>query len=300
MTRIESLVKAAAEATDERVNLLHELFPEVITEGKIDFAKLRLVLGDDVEEDAERYSFTWAGKRAAVNRLQQHSRSSLVPDREKSVNFEASENIFIEGENLEVLKRLYKSYFGRVKMVYIDPPYNTGGDFIYNDDYAMTSQAYLATTGQQDTEGNYLVSNPETSGRYHSDWLSMMYPRLFLARQLLRDDGIIFVSIDDHEVHNLRMLMNEIFGEENRIETFIWKKTYGGGAKEKYAITQHEYILLYARNLQNVAELWLPPDAKAEARYYKYKDEKVETRGPYRLKPLEATRSMGRRESILS
>jgi len=260
---------------------------------------LKLALGDLVDNRTERYAFSWAGKFAAVRRLQQHTRCSLIPDAARSLDFDQSANIFIEGENLEVLKRLYKSYFGCVKTIYIDPPYNTGGDLIYKDDYAVSSEAYLTSTGQQDTEGNYLVSNPETSGRYHSDWLSMMYPHLFLAGQLLRDDGVIFVSIDDHEVHNLRMLMNEIFGEENRIECFVWKKSYGGGAKEKYAVTQHEYILLYARNLQNIAELWLPPDPKAEARYYKYKDEKYETRGPYRIEPLEATRSMGRRENLV-
>src|SRR5207247_1929035 len=139
---------------------------------------------------------------------------------------------------------------------------------------------YLKLTGQKDTNGNLLTSNPETTGRYHSAWLSMMYPRLFLARQLLSDDGVIFVSIDDHEMHHLRIIMNEVFGEENFVECFIWKKSYGGGAKEKYAVTQHEYVFLYAKDLPSLDDLWLPPDAGAEARYYKYKDEKFETRGP--------------------
>ncbi len=185
------------------------------------------------------------------------------------------------------------------KLIYIDPPYNTGQDFVYPDNYADPLKNYLQLTGQIDAEGNLLTSNPETSGRYHSTWLSMIYPRLFIARQLLSDDGVICVSIDDHEMHHLRIVMNEIFGEENRIECFIWKKSYGGGAKERYAVTQHEYVLAYAKDLTSVEELWLPPDPAAEGRYYKYKDEKFESRGPYRIKPLEATKSMDPRPNLV-
>jgi len=172
-----------------------------------------------------------------------------------------------EGDNLEVLKLLYKPYFGRVKMIYIDPPYNTGNDFIYPDNYADPLGVYLQLTGQQDTEGNLLTSNPETSGRYHSAWLSMMYPRLFLARQLLREDGVIFVSIDDHEVHNLRLVMNEVFGEENFIATVLWQKIFAPKNTARHFSEDHDYILVYARN----AELWrpslLPRSDEAEARY---------------------------------
>ena len=164
----------------------------------------------------------------------------------------------------------------------------------YND-YRDPLGQYLELTGQQDAAGNLLTSNPETSGRYHSAWLSMMYPRLFLARQLLREDGVIFVSIDDHEVFNLRILMNEVYGEENYIESFIWKKSYGGGAKEKYAVTQHEYILMYAKSVASLHDLWLPPNEEAEKRYYKYED----ARGPYRIKPLEATKSMDSRPNLV-
>jgi adenine-specific DNA-methyltransferase len=159
----------------------------------------------------ERYSFTWAGKRDAIRLLQAPSRATLVPCPEESVNWDTTRHVFIEGENLEVLKLLYKSYAGRVKMIYIDPPYNTGADFIYPDDFADPLDSYLRVTGQKAENGDLLTSNPETSGRYHSAWLSMMYPRLFLARQFLRDDGLIFVSIDDNEVANLRMLMNDVF-----------------------------------------------------------------------------------------
>jgi adenine-specific DNA-methyltransferase len=154
-------------------------------------------------------------------------------------------------------------------------------------------------TGQLDSEGNLLTSNPETSGRYHSAWLSMMYPRLFLARQLLRDDGILCVSIDDNEVHHLRLLLNEAFGEENFVEQFVWKKSYGGGAKEKYAVSQHEYVVAFARSLEDLPELWLPANPEIEKKYYKYKDAKFETRGPYRLQPLEAGKSMDRRENLI-
>ena len=283
---------------DERMESFRSLFPEGFTEGKIDFPKLREALGDFVEDRPERYSFSWAGKRNAIRLLQTPSRATLKPSREESVNFDQTNNLFIEGDNLEVLKLLYKSYAGRVKMIYIDPPYNTGKDFIYPDNFADPLDTYLRLTGQKDAEGNLMTSNPETSGRYHSAWLSMMYPRLFIARQLLREDGVIFISIDDHEVHNLRMLMNEIFGEENFVENFIWKKSYGGGAKEKYAVTQHEYILMYARNRELIEELWLPPDIEAEKKYYKYTDDKFESRGPYRLKPLEASKSMDARENL--
>lgn len=282
-----------------RIDTLREGFPEVFTEGKIDFEKLRKVLGDEVVAGRERYGLSWAGKSEAVRNIQTPSVATLVPDREESVEFDSTENLFIEGDNLEVLKLLQKSYHGRVKMIYIDPPYNTGNEFIYPDNFREGIDDYLRYSGQVDDEGFRLSTNTETSGRYHSAWLSMMYPRLFLARNLLREDGVIFVSIDDHEVHNLRHLMDEVFGEENLVENFVWKKSYGGGAKEKYAVTQHEYVLLYARNFDSISELWLPPDPEAEAKYYKYRDDKYESRGPYRIKPLEATKSMDERKNLV-
>jgi adenine-specific DNA-methyltransferase len=226
---VERVATATPQLVTERHAALRELFPEAFAEGRIDVDKLRASLADLVDDRPERYLFSWAGKTDALRALQTPSRSTLVPARDESVNFETTQHLFIEGDNLEVLKLLYKPYFGRVKMIYIDPPYNTGNDFVYSDDFRQPLDAYLRQTGQRDAAGNLVSTNSESSGRYHSDWLSMMYPRLFLARQLLREDGVIFVSIDDHEVHHLRLLMNEIFGEENRIESSVWKKGYGGG-----------------------------------------------------------------------
>ncbi|HZD57161.1 MAG TPA: site-specific DNA-methyltransferase, partial [Anaerolineales bacterium] len=252
--------------TSDRLQVLKDLIPEAFTEGKIHFEKLRATLGNLIDDSPERYSFTWAGKRDATRLLQTPTRATLIPCPEESIEFDSTQNIFIEGENLEVLKLLYKSYFGRVKMIYIDPPYNTGNDFIYPDDYADPLGKYLELTGQQDVEGNLLTSNPETSGRYHSAWLSMMYPRLFLARQLLREDGVIFISIDDHEVHNLRMLMNEIFGEENFIATVLWQKVYSPKSSARHFSEDHDYILVYAKNGETWTPSLLPRTAEMDAR----------------------------------
>src|SRR5947209_4012492 len=223
---IESVETASPDLLTEQVEQLKRIFPQVFSEGKIDFTKLRATLGDAVDTQPERYSFTWAGKRESIQLLQTPSAATLVPAKEESINFDDTQNLFIEGDNLEVLKLLYKSYSGRIKMIYIDPPYNTGSDFLYPDDFAHPLDTYLKLTEQKDARGNLLTSNPETSGRYHSAWLSMMYPRLYLARQLLQEDGVIFVSIDDHEVSNLRELMNQVFGEENFVTTIIWEKKY--------------------------------------------------------------------------
>lgn len=243
--------KVATETPDllaERIERLRELFPEAFAEGKVDFSKLRAALGDTVDERPERYLFTWAGKRDAIRILQTPSRATLVPCPEESVNFDTTQNLFIEGDNLEVLKLLYKPYFGRVKMIYIDPPYNTGNDFVYPDDYKDPLDTYLKLTGQKDAEGNVLTSNPETSGRYHSAWLSMMYPRLFLARQLLQDDGFIVVSIADHEAGNLRALLNEVFGEENFVGQLVWKsRQFPDERAVTNLSTDHEYLLVYSR-----------------------------------------------------
>ena len=237
----------SADISADRIAGLRDLLPEAFTEGKVDFDRLREALGEEVEDRPERYSFTWAGKRDAMRLLQVPSRATLVPCPKESVDWDTTQNLFIEGENLEVLKLLYKSYAGRVKMIYIDPPYNTGNDFIYPDDFRDPLGNYLKMTGQKDSEGNLLTSNPETSGRYHSAWLSMMYPRLFMAKQLLDDDGIIFVSIDDREAYDLRLLMNDIFGEENFVAQFVWQSKRGGGGNVGTVVGEHEYILAYAR-----------------------------------------------------
>ncbi|MGH7169894.1 MAG: site-specific DNA-methyltransferase, partial [Gemmataceae bacterium] len=239
----------------------------VFTEGKVDFDKLRATLGQNVAAGPERFSFTWAGKSEAVALLQTPSHATLMPCSEESINFETTGNAFIEGDNLEVLKLLFKPYFGRVKLIYIDPPYNTGQDFVYPDDYADPLATYLRLTGQMDAAGNLLTSNPETSGRYHSRWLSMMYPRLFMARQLLCDDGVIFVSIDDHEVHHLRLLMNEVFGEENFVATVIWQKVYSPKNTAKHFSEDHDYIVIYAREAETWRPILLPRSEEANARY---------------------------------
>lgn len=239
----------SADTVEVQVEKLRSLFPEVFVEGKIDFDRLRVTLGAAAETGPNRFHFTWAGKNDAVGLLQTPSCATLVPCAEESVDFDQTCNVFIEGENLEVLKLLFKPYFGRVKLIYIDPPYNTGQDFVYPDNYTDPLKNYLEITGQIDSEGNLLTSNPETSGRYHSAWLSMMYPRLFLARQLLRDDGVIFISIDDHEVHHLRLIMNEIFGEEAFIACFVWKRRQVPDNRNLNNVsTDHEYVLAYSQN----------------------------------------------------
>lgn len=238
----------------EKIKALQEMLPEVFTEGRIDWEKLKATLGEDINFSNERYVLNWAGKSDAFKVLQTSSSKTLVPVKDESVNFDETENIFIEGENLEVLKVLQKSYFGKVKMIYIDPPYNTGNDsFIYPDKFSETKDDYQRRVGDKDEEG-YMTKdgmfrkNSKENGQYHSNWLNMMMPRLYLAKNLLRQDGVIFISIDDNEVHNLRLLMNEIFGEENFICEFIWKSKSGGANDSKFIAVDHEYILCYAKH----------------------------------------------------
>lgn len=238
----------------EKIKALQEILPEVFTEGRIDWEKLKATLGEDINFSNERYVLNWAGKSEAFKVLQTPSSKTLVPVKDESVNFDETENIFIEGENLEVLKVLQKSYFGKVKMIYIDPPYNTGNDsFIYPDKFSETKDNYQRRVGDKDEEG-YMTKdgmfrkNSKENGQYHSNWLNMMMPRLYLAKNLLRQDGVIFISIDDNEVHNLRLLMNEIFGEENFICEFIWKSKSGGANDSKFIAVDHEYILCYAKH----------------------------------------------------
>jgi len=297
---IEKLDLKSVDIVEEKREQLKALFPEAFTEGqKIDFERLKLALGEMVDPGKERYGMNWPGKADCFKIIQQPSIAALTPARDESVAFDTTENLFIEGDNLEVLKLLQKSYFGKVKMIYIDPPYNTGNDFIYPDDYSESLDTYLRYTGQIDNEGRKYSTNTEADGRFHSKWMNMMYPRLFLARNLLREDGVIFISIDDHEVSNLRKLCDEIFGEVNFIEQIIWKKRYGGGAKEKHLVSVHEYILVYAKQIESIGELFVPYSQVAIERYYTQKDERIEERGPYRTHPLEATKSMGERRNLV-
>lgn len=279
---------------DPAADLLAQLraaAPQVFSEGKVDFDRLKAALGEQVDQGQERYGLNWAGKTDAFRNVRAPAIGTLLPMPDASVNWEHSENLIIEGDNLEVLKLLQKSYHGKVKMIYIDPPYNTGNDFIYPDNYRQGLDDYLRYSGQTDEEGIKQSTNRDSSGRYHSDWLSMMYPRLFLARNLLRDDGVIFISIDDNEVHNLRMLMNEVFGEENFIVQFIWKSKSGGANDSRFVAIDHEYVLGFARN---AASLSFHLDKQATVTTnYNLKDEK----GEYSLDRLDK-QSLGYVESL--
>jgi len=238
--------------SDEKRRELLSLFPEVRTEGeKVDFNRLKLALGESVDTGKERYGLTWPGKADCFKAIQTPSLGTLLPVPEESVNWDTTENLIIEGDNLEVLKLLQKSYIGKVKMIYIDPPYNTGNDFIYPDDYAESLQTYLEYTGQVDSQGKRFSTNSDTEGRFHSKWLNMMYPRLYLSRNLLRDDGVLFVSIDDNELENLRRICSEIFGEENFIACLPTVMNLKGNQDEFAFAGTHEYTLAYARSKSN-------------------------------------------------
>ena len=255
----------------ERLEALRLLMPEVFDEGYIDWEKLKVALGENVNFTNERYVLNWAGKSEAFRVMQQPSKATLVPCREESVDFDNTQNIFIEGENMEVLKVLQKSYFGKVKMIYIDPPYNTGSDsFIYPDKFSESKEEYLRRVGDKNEEG-YMThdgmfhKNVKENGQYHSNWLNMMMPRLYLAKSLLREDGVIFISIDDNEVHNLRLLMNEIFGEENFVAQFIWEKRIT--RENRKAISNRcEYVLCYTKSSEGRIGL-LPMNEEAKGRY---------------------------------
>jgi adenine-specific DNA-methyltransferase len=237
----------STDVTEELLMQLREAAPQIFSEGRIDFTKLQAALGEHVETNPERYGLTWAGKRDAFRNVQVPSVATLRPQPEESVNWDSTENLIIEGDNLEVLKLLQKSYHGKVKMIYIDPPYNTGNEFIYPDNFREGLDEYLRYTQQLSEEGTATSTNKDTCGRYHSNWLNMMYPRLFLARNLLREDGVIFVSIDDHEVHNLRLLLDEVFGEENFLSENIIVANKRGQTYKEISKT-HEYLLIYSKN----------------------------------------------------
>ena len=244
-------------AADKQATL-RAAFPEAFTEGgKIDFERLKLALGESVEVGKERYGMNWPGKADCFKTIQQPSMATLVPARAESVAWDTTENLIIEGDNLEVLKLLQKSYLGRVKMIYIDPPYNTGNDFIYPDNYTESLETYLRYTGQVDSEGRKYSTNTEADGRFHSKWLNMMYPRLYLAHNLLRDDGVIFISIGDQEIHNLRALMNELYGEENYVNTICVKAKpsagASGGGEDKRLKKNVEFLIVYVKNRDSEA-----------------------------------------------
>ncbi len=286
---------------------LKALFPSVFTETRndkgeqveaIDFEKLKAEFGsfsDLFENRRECYGMDWSGKKDALKLIQQPSYATLKPVREESVNFDSTENLFIEGDNLEVLKLLQKSYYGKVKMIYIDPPYNTGKEFIYPDNYAESLETYLAYAGLVDANGKRFSTNTSSEGRFHTRWLNMMYPRLYLARDLLREDGVIFISIDDHEVRNLRALCDEICGEENFVTEIIWKKR-STPPNDRAIGSQHEYILLYCKNFFSVK---LNLRERTEQQIARYKNPDNHPKGVWSSGDLMANVKGGRYVSSL-
>jgi len=280
----------------EKLNALKQALPEVFTEGKVDWEKLKATLGEDINFSNERYVLNWAGKSEAFKVLQAPTTKTLIPAKDESVNFDETEHIFIEGENLEVLKVLQKSYFGKVKMIYIDPPYNTGNDsFIYPDKFSETKEEYEKRVGDKDEEGymtkdGMFKKNSKENGQYHSNWLNMMMPRLYLAKNLLKQDGVIFVSIDDNEVHNLRLLMNEIFGEENFVESIIWKKR-SGPPNDKIIAATHEYVLIFAKS---VSDMELNLNARNEKQLKRYRNPDNHPKGRWAADNLMANIKGGR------
>ena len=264
---IEKMNLESEDLVEDRLAQLREMLPEAFSESGIDFDKLRLLLGNEVDGGQERYAFTWPGKMDAIRQSQTPSTATLRPCVEKSRSRDGedgsfdSDNIYIEGDNLEVLKLLQRGYHGKMKMIYIDPPYNTGHDFVYKDKFGDTIENYkeqAGLTGQ---------SNADTSGRYHSDWCSMMYPRLRLARELLTDDGVIFISIDDNEDRNLRILCDEIFGEANFVSQLIWERAYSPKNDAKFVSNSHDYVLVYAKSIDRFVIGRLPRTDEANARY---------------------------------
>ena len=284
------------DVTAEKIGRLKEIIPEAFTENKIDWEKLKAALGDDIEFKNERYVLNWAGKSDAFRALQAPSTDTLFPCKEESINFDSTGNIFIEGENLEVLKVLQKAYFGKIKMIYIDPPYNTGNDtFIYPDRFSESKEEYLGRIGDKDEMGlmtreGLFRKNSKDSGHYHSNWLSMMYPRLFLARNLLRDDGVIFVSIDDNEVHNLRLLMNEVFGEENFIGCIVRATGTTTGQGNNILGNSFDYLLTYSKNPD--FEIGGLPLSEKDHLRYNLEDEN----GKFSILQLRRTGNQDRRE----
>jgi len=275
---------------EKNITRLAELFPNCVTESanedgnpkkSIDFDLLRQELSTSiVEGPQERYHLNWPGKREALLTANAPIAKTLRPCREESVDFDTTENLFIEGDNLDALKLLQETYLGKVKMIYIDPPYNTGKDFIYTDSFAETTEEYLLESGQKDEEGNRLIANTDSNGRFHSDWLSMMYSRLKLARNLLKDDGVIFISIDDNEVHNLRRMSDEIFGDENFITQVEWQRAYAPVNMNRFFSPNHDHLLVYVRNIEVAKTNKLP---RTEKQLKDYKNTDNDSRGRWKV-----------------
>ena len=291
-----------ADITALNIEKIGALFPNCITEAldeeksteqnkvykkAVNFELLKQLLSKDVVEGKEAYEFTWVGKKASIIEANKPIRKTLRPCKDESVNWDKTENLYIEGDNLEVLKLLQESYLGKVKMIYIDPPYNTGNDFIYKDKFKMSSDEYANRSGETDEEGNRMFKNTDSNGRFHSDWCSMIYPRLMLARNLLSDDGVIFISIDDNEVENLTKLADEIFSRCNRLAILVWKKKYTGGKGTNTFVDYHEYILAYAKEINNIGEISMSRPNEEKGKFTQ-KDIYYEERGMYYTRPLKS------------
>ena len=246
----------STDVVQHNIEKLKELFPTAVSEGKLLVEELQALMGEYIEKDKEYYQMTWAGKTEAQKEANKVSTGTLRPAKDESKDWDTTGNIVIEGDNLEVLKLLQKTYSNEVKMIYIDPPYNTGNDFVYKDNYKDNLSHYLELTGQTDEEGKKLSSNTDSDGRYHSNWLNMMYPRLKLARNLLTDDGVIFISIDDHEYANLKKMCDEIFGEENYVGDFIKQSKVGGGSDSRHIAKEHEFVVTYSKNINTLPEMF--------------------------------------------
>lgn len=293
---MDKLKMHSPDLSQENIAKIRELFPGCVTEARddktgklrlaVDFDQLKQELSDHiVEGPQERYRLDWPGKREALALANAPIAKALRPSRAESVDFDSTRNLFIEGDNLEALKLLQESYLGQVKLIYIDPPYNTGRDFIYDDDYKESADSYLALSSQTDEAGTRLVANTEANGRFHSDWMSMIYSRLRLARNLLRDDGVIFISIDDNEVDNLRKVCSEIFGESNFIAQIIWQKVYAPKNTADWFSEDHDYILVFAKNRSAWRPEKLPRTAEMEARY---RNPDNDPRGPWKAENMSA------------
>lgn len=282
----EKLDMKSMDMTQENIRKIQALFPNAVTEiiknGEIclavDFDVLKQEMSDIIIDDKqERYQMTWPDKKKAILLANSAISATLRPDKEKSVNFDTTENLYIEGDNLDVLKLLRETYLGKIKMIYIDPPYNTGNDFVYNDDFAESSDEYLANSGQYDEQGNRLVHNTESNGRYHTDWLNMIYPRLKVAKDLLTDDGVIFISIDDREQENLKKMCNEVFGESNCVGVGQWRRVEGKPGKAVTMARTSEFVLIYSKDFSKfvIGTLPLSEDGLKE---FRYSDEKGQFR----------------------
>ena len=292
---MEKMDMMSMDRVQENIAKIRALFPECVTEVKrdgkvtlaVDFDELKQEMsGMLIDEREERYQMTWPDKRKAKLLANTSISATLRPCKEESVDFDNTQNLYIEGDNLDVLKLLQETYLGKVKMIYIDPPYNTGSDFVYEDDFAQSAEEYVANSGQYDDQGNRLVENKETNGRFHTDWLNMIYPRLMVARDLLADDGVIFISIDDNEQENLKKICDEVFGSENFICNFVRKNKAGSGHDSSHIAIEFDYVLCYVKSISvckiNQEKIDVEIDDK-----YRYEDQYVERRGKYYLRDLD-------------